>query len=318
MALLALMHGIAHLPGFFVPWRFLNSPEMPFRTTVLGGRLDLGETGIQAYGLLYLLLCLAFSPLAWGVFTRAWWWPPLLLAVVAVSLVCCFADWPLTRWGVAANAVLLLLYSLTSIFPGDSLPARNKVLEDLWRTSNRGLRLQMKGEIKLQNWLPFVAEQIITQDGQFVWAASLSMFGLPLRGADMLVAGHGRMDWRLLEFFPVLAAAGEDITRSARGRVEGEMLLWLPEFLSAAERADPKFVIERNEAGEPVSVRYPRWGNPDNQGFRLCEFFVLLGETKTFAGCKLPARIRAGWMREGQDFSQGEFFRATISGAEFR
>jgi hypothetical protein len=41
-ALVLIVHGVAHLVGFVVPWRLATLPEVPYRSTILGGRLEVG------------------------------------------------------------------------------------------------------------------------------------------------------------------------------------------------------------------------------------------------------------------------------------
>jgi hypothetical protein len=84
LSILLLLHGIAHLPGFVVPWRLTALPELPYKTTVLGGALDIGGSGVRTLGLLWL-------------------------GVVASSTVLCILGWPDSRIGLAVNLVLLAL-----------------------------------------------------------------------------------------------------------------------------------------------------------------------------------------------------------------
>ena len=51
LALVALLaaHGIAHLPGFAVPWRLMTSAELPYKTTAFGGAIEIGDTGARLW-----------------------------------------------------------------------------------------------------------------------------------------------------------------------------------------------------------------------------------------------------------------------------
>lgn len=107
LAVFAALHGIAHFVGFAVPWRLLQAEEMPYATTLLGGRLDVGDTGIRIVGLVWLALGLAF--VGAGVVTgldRSGW-PRLVLLVAGASLVWSVLGWPAARIGVAVNLGLL-------------------------------------------------------------------------------------------------------------------------------------------------------------------------------------------------------------------
>ncbi len=101
------LHGIAHFVGFAVPWKLLEADEMPWSTTLLAGRLDVGAAGIRIVGLLWLALGLAF--VAAGVVT--WMdrptWPRTVLLLSAASLVMSVLGWPAARIGVAVNLGLL-------------------------------------------------------------------------------------------------------------------------------------------------------------------------------------------------------------------
>jgi hypothetical protein len=106
LSLLLIAHGVAHVVGFVVPWKLISMPEMPYRTTVFRGGVDLGHAGIRLVGLLWLGLAVGFA--AWGVsivLNRPW--HTAALALVGASLVLCAAQWPETRLGVAVNLFLL-------------------------------------------------------------------------------------------------------------------------------------------------------------------------------------------------------------------
>ena len=52
LALVLCVHGFAHLV-FVVPWRLAKLEQMPYKTTVLGGSLNIGDVGIRVVGILY-------------------------------------------------------------------------------------------------------------------------------------------------------------------------------------------------------------------------------------------------------------------------
>lgn len=106
LSFLLIVHGVAHLVGFVVPWKLIPTPEMPYRTTVLGGNVDLGHAGIRVVGLLWLGLAVGFTVV--GVLlmlNRPWHTGALALA--SASLVLCALQWPESRIGVAVNLFLL-------------------------------------------------------------------------------------------------------------------------------------------------------------------------------------------------------------------
>jgi len=111
------LHATAHLVGFAGSWR-LSAPEgIPYRTTVLGGRLDLGDVGIRAVGILWLLAALAFLIAAAGVLTNASWGMTATIGVSMASLGLCLLEWPQARIGAVMNVALIASVLLLSRWP---------------------------------------------------------------------------------------------------------------------------------------------------------------------------------------------------------
>lgn len=195
-------------------------------------------------------------------------------------------------------------------------------------------RLVMRGEIKLQRWFPFRAEQVVHRDRGFIWAAQVRMGGMPVRGSDRFLDGRGALSWRMLGIVPVMRAGGPDVDRSALGRFRIESI-WLPsillrwqwaapssgviEGLAPGAGPDDRLTLTIDSDGRPRTVAMMRWGNPDGGPFRSIPFGALFEEERTFQGYTIPSRVRVGWQFDTDRFaSEGEFFRATIEEAEFR
>jgi hypothetical protein len=120
LAILMLIHSVAHLPGFLVAWRLATLKELPYKTTVLGGALSVGDAGIRLLGVFWLLAALAFVTAAVSLLLHMPWWRTLTLSACAVSLVLCILGWPDTRFGIVANLLILALViagSLLQWFP---------------------------------------------------------------------------------------------------------------------------------------------------------------------------------------------------------
>ena len=100
-------HGVAHLVGFVSSWRLMRLPEVPYRTTIFGGRVDLGDGGIRVVGVLWLLAGVSFVAGAWAVMSGSSVWQLVVTFAFGVSLVLCFAGWPDARLGFVANGVVL-------------------------------------------------------------------------------------------------------------------------------------------------------------------------------------------------------------------
>ena len=107
LALFLVAHGIAHLVGFVVPWKIATMKEMPYKTTILSGSIDLGDVGIRVMGILWLIATLAFIVSGIGVLTRVPWWLPATMIVTVSSLFLCIIGWPDSRIGVFINVVIV-------------------------------------------------------------------------------------------------------------------------------------------------------------------------------------------------------------------
>ena len=109
IGILLLGHAVAHLPGSLVNLGLRSFPELPYRTTILSGTLELGESGIKLVGVAWLALALGFIVVAIAALMSASWWQPLAYATIFSSTVLCVLGWPEARIGVLANFVILLL-----------------------------------------------------------------------------------------------------------------------------------------------------------------------------------------------------------------
>jgi uncharacterized protein DUF6544 len=195
------------------------------------------------------------------------------------------------------------------------------------------VELAMHGRIKLGRWRPFTARQVLRPPGGYTWAATARLAGLPVTGYDRLRAGAGEMRWRLLGLVPVLTAAGPDITRSACGRLAGEIALIPTAFRHAAwsrgEHADTAVAtwqfgdeteaaeLRVERSGRLAEIRVNRWGNPGGAPFGRYPFGVRVEAETRFGGITIPSVFLAGWWWGTDRQHAGEFFRAEITGAVF-
>lgn len=111
-ALLMAFHGLAHLVGFLVPWHLIHPAGVTYRTTVMAGNLDLGETGIRVLGVFWLLTAIAFLALAGAALTQQPLWMPVAITVALVSLSLSLFAWPESKLGVAVNLLIIAILLL--------------------------------------------------------------------------------------------------------------------------------------------------------------------------------------------------------------
>ena len=101
------MHGLIHLIGFLIPWKIAAPEGFAYRTTVLAGRLDLGDGGIRSVGVLWLLATVVFVLAAVGLWTEQSWWWPLAIGASVASIVLCVLGLPDAWIGILANLLVL-------------------------------------------------------------------------------------------------------------------------------------------------------------------------------------------------------------------
>lgn len=107
-AVLAL-HGLIHLMGTAVYMKLAPVEGLPYKTALLDGRWEVGETGMWVFGALWGVAALAFV-----VAALAWWtgwsgWQGLLAATALFSLALTALDWKAALMGALVDVAILAL-----------------------------------------------------------------------------------------------------------------------------------------------------------------------------------------------------------------
>jgi hypothetical protein len=109
IAALFIIHGVAHLVGFVVPWRITTLKDTPYRTTILNDRVNVGEAGIKAIGVLWLFAALAYMACGVAVIVQLQWWFWLAVVTTFVSFDLTIIGWPESKIGVAVNGLIVVV-----------------------------------------------------------------------------------------------------------------------------------------------------------------------------------------------------------------
>jgi len=104
-----VLHGLIHLMGTVAYLKLAVIQQLPYKTTVLGGRWDLGASGIAVYGALWAVTAIGFVVAALAFWFGWAGWQPLLLGVTLLSLVLTALDWDVAFAGVILNIAILAL-----------------------------------------------------------------------------------------------------------------------------------------------------------------------------------------------------------------
>jgi hypothetical protein len=103
------LHGLIHLMGTVVYMKLGTIEGLAYKTTVLGGRWDLGENGMMVFGALWAVAAVGFVLAAVALLAGWGWWRPMLMGVALLSLVLTTLDWNDAFRGAIVNMGILLV-----------------------------------------------------------------------------------------------------------------------------------------------------------------------------------------------------------------
>jgi len=194
--------------------------------------------------------------------------------------------------------------------------------------------LEMEGDIRLKDWVPFQARQILRAREGFVWEATAGKPPLIFKGGDTYWNGTGSLDFRIWGIIPVARAAGPDIDRSAAGRLAAETVAWAPQALTPQMGAtwtpidtDTATVtlpvrdvtvdvtITVDAKGRIQELITQRWGDPNPGQFDSYPFGGAFDDHADFDGVTIATAGRVGWWWGTEHQPDGEFFRGRITKA---
>jgi hypothetical protein len=193
-----------------------------------------------------------------------------------------------------------------------------------------GVRMLMRGRIKVGLWLPFTAEQ--TVDGRsFEWRARVGWGPLtPLRVTDRYADAAGSTEGRLLGPFTLFHADDVNTARSAATRAAIESVVFAPPsvlpgrgvtwqaetdtvilacFDLPPERPEVRLSIDGHGAIRTVSAQ--RWGNAGERAFQYIPFGGDVQAERRFGDLVLPSILSVGWWFDTPRYAP--FFRAEIN-----
>lgn len=112
LSIVFIVHGFSHLVGFVVPWGIGEVKDAPYKTTLLADRVDVGDTGIRVFGVLWLIAALAFVVAGIACLTGQAWWITYATWTAVFSLLLSILGWPDARIGVVVDLMILALLVL--------------------------------------------------------------------------------------------------------------------------------------------------------------------------------------------------------------
>jgi hypothetical protein len=113
-AVVFVLHGLIHLMGTAAYFKLANVTGIPYKTTLLNGRWDVGDTGIRVFGVLWAVAAVGFLVGAVALFARVPWWRSVLLPATGLSLVLTALDWNVAFAGFFVDAAILVMLVFVS------------------------------------------------------------------------------------------------------------------------------------------------------------------------------------------------------------
>lgn len=113
-AVVLALHGVVHLLGTAVYLQLAEVAEFEYKTTLLGGVVDVGGTGIRVFGLLWGVAAVGFVVAAGAMVTDWAHWRVLLVGVTVFSLVLTGLDYTVAYAGVVVNLGIIGIVALST------------------------------------------------------------------------------------------------------------------------------------------------------------------------------------------------------------
>lgn len=116
-AIALTIHGLIHFLGIGVYFELLEMADLPYKTTLLGGAVDVGDVGIRVFAVLTAVAGVGFVASAVALVIGWRYWREMLLAVTVFSLILTTLDWTVASAGALANlAILAGLFVMQRLF----------------------------------------------------------------------------------------------------------------------------------------------------------------------------------------------------------
>jgi hypothetical protein len=197
----------------------------------------------------------------------------------------------------------------------------------------RVVEVEMAGRIRLgPRWFPVTAEQILRAGVGFVWRPIVGGRILRFEGVDELGPDGARTEFRLHGRIPVVRVTGDDVARSAAGRLAAETVSWLPQAVAPQSGAgwtevdDDRARVAVDTPAGPIDVQITvaddgrltelvlqRWNDSVDPAREEAFGGDVQAEHVTDQGVRLAGSGTVGWGRGTTEQPDREFFRYRIT-----
>jgi hypothetical protein len=117
-ALGLITHGFIHFIGTIVYMKLGEIQGFNYKTTLLGGRWDIGVNGMRSFGALWIFPAVGFIIIGIALLMNLSWWQSMLVPVTLFSMVLTDMDWNVAYGGLIVNTAILGLVWWSPRIPG--------------------------------------------------------------------------------------------------------------------------------------------------------------------------------------------------------
>ena len=103
------MHGLIHLMGLAAYWQLAELEELPYKTTMIDGKRDVGDGGFKLFCVLWLVGAIGYSTSVYGLLIEQDWAIPLLWVTTMLSLILTILDWKVAYVGIGFNVAIIIV-----------------------------------------------------------------------------------------------------------------------------------------------------------------------------------------------------------------
>ncbi|MDO1446717.1 hypothetical protein Q0590_10670 [Rhodocytophaga aerolata] len=352
-AFLLSVHGLIHVLGFVKEFGLARVDGLSGQTT-----LALSDNWHKPVGLLWLAACVLFIGAAVGYLAKKEWWMMVAFAAVILSQALLILYWQDAKFGTLANVLILagILLSYahwnfqakvkqelelflpkqsqeTTLVTADMLSELPPVVQK-WLIRSKVVGKELTQQVYLKQlgqmrtkpdgaWMPVRAEEFFTvHNPGFFWVADVTAAPyLHLYGRDKYENGRGHMLIKLLSFFPVANATGNQIDQGTLLRYLGE-IVWFPsaalskyitwqQLDATSAKATMQYggvsasgIFTFTPEGDILRVEADRYYDR-KEGATLEKWVVTTedGTYKDFEGIRIPAKSQVTWKLKEGDFT---------------
>ena len=220
---IAIIHGLIHWMGFAADWHLGFLTEIPNKTTLLGGRLDLGTAGIRLFALLWLLAALGWIAGGLLLILSRQKWAEVMLAAALLSLTLAILDWNAAFRSAWIDIIFLIVLGFVFGFRLQPAPFPDFVGEPAYPTENIAIPPGLPAPVERFYHLEYPDGRMpVYHTAVLSGRGTMRIKGIkfPARMRFTHIAGQGYRHYMECTFYGIPILKANEYFLEGRGRLE--------------------------------------------------------------------------------------------------